>query len=68
MYSRDGKGVVHSMAGGVEGGCLRLGAVVFEIFFAAAGYGWGLGEVGEEAEVLEFVAEVGGGGGGGGVV
>ncbi len=68
MSARDRESVVHCMTGGIESGCLRLGAVVFEIFFAAAGYGWGVGEVGEEAEVLEFVAEVGVGGGGGGVV
>lgn len=39
MSAGDGEGGVHGMAGGGEGAGLRLGAMVFEIFFTAAGEG-----------------------------
>ncbi len=60
---------VHGLARGGEDVCLVGGAVRLEVFFApagdaglCAGGGGGVREVGEEAEVLGFVAQVGVGG------
>lgn len=55
-----GEGGVHCVARGRECGGLVGGAVGFEVFFAAArDGGMFVGEVGQEAEVLRFVGEVG---------
>lgn len=40
VYAGDGECGVHGVTGGGEGGGLGEGAMVFEIFFAAAGEGW----------------------------
>lgn len=42
MRSRDGEGGVHGIPRGGEGGGLGLGAMLFEIFLAAAGEGLGI--------------------------
>ena len=39
MSARNGEGIMHSIAGSGEGVGLGEGAMVFEVFFAAAGQG-----------------------------